>query len=218
MQKTIVQFFLITMLFLPKALLAADATVPSIGSFDLFGFPLSAADQGLGKRAASLGQALAKTFPQDFQAQDLHENNYSGRCFVSGADQYKLSWRDSETEGFAFIVERLKDQKSCVNFFSESETFKSGPLNPAQFFPISHTHPDLQLGVSTRAQVQKEMGHPAYSSSDKLFYFFKRDKLKEKGCGAKPSKGEFYAIDAEFSFSHGILQSVAMYNYIAGEC
>jgi hypothetical protein len=218
MRIAVVQFFLIVMLVLPKVSLGVDAAVPSIAGFDLFTFPLSAADQGLGKRANVLGQALAATFPQIFQVQDFKENYYNGRCFVTGADQYKLSWRDSETEGFAFTVERLKDQKLCTSPFTESETFKSGPLNPSQFFPISHSHPGLELGVSTSAQVQKELGRPAYTNSDKLIYVLKRDKLKEKGCGMKSSKGEISAIDVEFGFSNGVLQSVTLFNGIAGEC
>ena len=213
-----VKLFLMAIVLLPKAALGAGATVPSVAGFDLFGFPLSATDQGLGKRANTLGQALATTFPKDFRAQDFHENYYNGFCFLNGADQYKLSWRDSETEGFLFRVERLKDQKLCANPFTDGETYKSGPLNPAQFLPISHTHSTVVLGVSTPAQIKKTMGNPAYSSPSKLIYVLKRDKEKEKGCGAKPSKGELDAIDVELDFSNGLLQSVTLVNNIAGEC
>jgi hypothetical protein len=218
MRITAVQCFLMAVIFLSKASLGADATGNPVAGFDLFGFPLSALDQGLGKRADALGQALIATFPKDFQAQDFKENFYNGRCFVTGSDQYKLSWRDSETEGFSFTVERSKDQKFCANPFTEGQTFKSGPLNPSQFFPISHSHSSLVLGVSTSAEIQKELGRPAYSNPAKLIYVLKRDKLKEKNCGMKPSKGEFYAIDVEFDFSDGILRSVTLVNSIAGEC
>jgi len=218
MRRVFVQLFLIALLFLPKVSLAAATAVPPIASFDLFGFPLSAADLGLGKRAASLGQALQATFPKVFKAQDFPENNYSGYCFGSGSDQYRLSWKDSETEGFSFAVERLKNQKLCSSPFGEGIAFKSGSLNPSQFFPISHSHPGLQLGVSTLAQVQKELGRPDYSSSDKLVYVLKRDKLKEKGCEMKANKGELAAVEVELGFSNGVLQSVILLNSIAGEC
>jgi hypothetical protein len=218
MRKAAVKIFLIAIIFLPRASLGADAAAPAVASFDLFGFPLSAADQGLGKRAEDLGQALASTFPQVFQVKDFKENSYNGYCFVNGIDQYKLSWRDSETEGFAFTVERLKGQKLCVSPFTEGETFKSGPIDPSHFFPISHSHSGLQLGISTPAQVRKELGRPAFSSPDMLIYVLKRDKLKEKGCGYQPSKGEYAAINVGFIFYHGLLQSVTLSNGIAGEC
>jgi len=210
------QFSLIALLFLPKPSLGAAAN--TIGGFDLFGFKLTALDQGLGKRANSLGQALATAFPKDFKAQDFKENYYNGHCFVSGPDQYKLSWRDSETEGFEFKVERLKDQKNCASPFSEGQSFKGASLQPAQFFPVSRSHPDLQLGVSTPAQVQKELGKPAYASPTKLIYVLKRDMEKEKGCGSKPSEGDFYGIELQLGFANGVLQSMDMVNSIAGEC
>jgi len=203
---------------LPKLALAAGTAAPSIGSFDLFGFPLSAAENNLGTRASALGQALAATFPKEFKAENFKENNYSGHCFNSGPDQYKLSWRDSETEGFNFKVEKLKDQKGCVSPFSEGQSFKSSSFNAAQFSPISHFNSGLQLGVSTPAQIQQALGKPAYSSSGKLIYILKRDKEKEKGCGANPGQGDFDAIDVEFDFNDGTLQSVMMSNNIAGEC
>lgn len=208
---------LVLMLF-PKLLLAEIAPTSSVTSFDLFGFPLSAADQGLVQRVKAVGAALVASLPKDFKAEDFHENITGGHCFNSGADQYKLTWYDSETEGFFFKVELLKNQKDCDSPYGGDYRYKLSPLNPAQFFPISRSHPNLKLGASTLAEVQKGLGKPAYSSADKLIYVLKRDKLKEKGCGYKPADGDFAAIEVQFLFSGGVLQTVMIHNGIAGEC
>ena len=208
---------LVGILFFQAPLLAADSKNPPL-AFDLFGFPISAADQALEKRAVALGEALRKAFPQALSGQKFAANSYSGICFLSGADNYKLAWHDSETEGYLFSVERLKDQKTCGSPFSEGTVFPTAPLNPSQFFPISRSHPGIQLGVSTLAQVRQEMGSPAYAGPDLLIYSLKRDREKEKGCGYSPGKGDFAAVAVEFRFKQGILQSVYLVNHIAGEC
>src|SRR4029450_9439795 len=121
-------------------------------------------------------------------------------------------------EGFSFTVERMKDKKNCKSTFTPSLTFKIVPLHPEQFSPLSRSHPSLQIGTSTAAQVQKEMGRPAYSNPTQLAYVLKRDPKKEKGCGMNPRDGELAAISVVFYFDKGILQSVSLLNTIAGEC
>jgi hypothetical protein len=212
------RFILLAAILSSEALFAATAADKSVFTFDLLGLPLSALDQGLGKRAGALGQALALTFPKDFKAQDFKENIYGGRCFVDANEQYQLSWKDSETEGFSFTVERMKDPKNCESPFTPSLTFKSVPLHSEQFSPLSHSHPSIQIGTSTPTQIQKEMGRPAYSSPTQLAYVSKRDRQKEKGCGMHPGNGELAAISVVFYFDKGILQSISLLNTIAGEC
>jgi hypothetical protein len=202
--------------FQASLLVAGSKNTPL--AFDLFGFPLSAADQGLEKRAVALGEALTKAFPQAMAGKKFQANIYSGICFVSGAESYRLAWYDSETEGYRFLVERLQDQKTCENPFTEGMLFSTAPLNPSQFFPISRSHPGIQLGVSTLVQVRKEMGDSDYASSDILIYPLKRDREKEKGCQMKPGKGELAAVAVQFHFKQGVLQSVNLVNSIAGEC
>src|SRR4030095_5118540 len=168
------RFILLAAIFGSKALFAAGAADKTLLSFDLLGLPLSALDQGLGKRAGALGDALALTFPKDFQAPDYKEEIYGGRCFVGANEQYQLSWKDSETEGLSFTVERMKDKKNCESPFTPSLTFKSVPLHAQQSSPLSRSPPPLQIGTSTAAQVQKEMGRPAYSNPTQLAYVLKR--------------------------------------------
>lgn len=148
----------------------------------------------------------------------IQENNYSGVCFVSGPETYELAWFDSETEGYRFSVERFTDRKACTSAFNEADVFPTAPLDAAQFFPISRSHPDLKLGVTTLAQVRQEMGSPDYQGPDILVYPLKRDRAKEKGCQMNPRKGEMSVIAVQFHFKQGVLQSVDMVNNIDGEC
>lgn len=205
------------MLLFQGSLAFAGSQNPA-AAFDLFGLAPSAVDQGLGKRAQALGEALTKAFPQSMKGKKFQENSYSGVCFVAGPDSYQLAWYDSETEGFLFSVTRLQDPKTCANPFTEGLVFPMLPLNPSEFFPISRTHPAIQLGVSTLTQVRKEMGKPGYAGSDILVYALKRDREKEKGCDLKPSAGELAVIGMQFRFKEGVLQSVYLVNTIAGEC
>ena len=200
----------------PVAAVAADAAKPPALSFDLFGFPVSAAELNLGQRIDTLRQAIFATFPQEAKKQPIQVNSYSGRCFLSGSDLYRLSWMDSETEGFRFTVDLMKNQKTCQSWFTEGVTLPSGPINPQQFFPISRSHPQIQLGVSTPEQIRKELGKPAYASSDLLIYTLKRDREKEKGC--QYEKGQLAVVGVQFHFSKGILSSVDLINDISGEC
>lgn len=212
------QHRLTILLLLLLSFSSVSAQAANVGSFDLFGFSLSSADQGLGKRAEALGKALIAAFPKELKAGDVKANLYNGQCFNAGADQYKLWWMDSETEGFSFRVEKLKAQKICTSPFTEGMTFKSSALNASQFFPVSRGQSSLQLGVSTPEQVKQALGKPDYANSEKLIYFYKRDKAKEKGCGANSAEGDFYGVSAEFGFSGGVLQFIALNNDIAGEC
>jgi len=217
MKTTTLKIFLVALAFFPRLGMAAETAGASIAGLDLFTFPLSAVGQELGKRAASLSKALMTAFPKESLDKDIGENNYGGRCFVSGSDQYELEWMDSETEGFRFTVDKLKDQKGCTSPFN-SNTYKTSRLNPANFFPISHSHPALQIGVSTPDLIKKEFGVPAYASPQQLIYVLQRDKKKEKGCEYKTNKGELAAVEVQFNFVSGVLKSVSFINSIAGEC
>jgi len=190
----------------------------SLGSFDLFGLKLSSLKLDLGERAKALGVALAQRFPKTFSGTQFQVNSYSGACFTSGSDNYRMSWRDSETEGFRFSVETLKGEKTCPNPFSEGMVLKIYPLNPAELKPLSNSHPALQLGVSTSAQVKAELGKPDYSDSKTIIYTLVRDRPKEKGCGYEPAKGDFAAIELTLQFVQDKLVGASLANGIAGEC
>ena len=215
MKRTI--FLCLSWLLLSNNLQAAPVAKP-VTTFDLFNFKLSTLELPLGERSQALGKALAETFPQFFSKDTVSMNAYSGVCFKQGDDLMRLAWYDSETEGFSFNLEKITGQKTCESPFSEGVVLKTYPLDPKSFFPISHNYPALELGVSTAAQIKAQLGAPDYSNGKKLIYVFKRDKLKEKGCGANSRGGDFYAIEVIFDLKNGKLSAIWLDNHISGEC
>ena len=190
----------------------------SLGAFDLFAFPLSSLELSLGQRAQALGKALAASLPKNFSEGSVKANNYGGACFKQGKDLLRLSWYDSETEGFRFGVESIGAQKSCPSPFTEGMVFKTHSMDPKTFFPISRGHPAFRLGSTTPAEVKAELGPPEYAEAEKLIYVLRRDKEKEESCEAETKKGFFHSIEVVFDFSKGRLTAVWMNNHIAGEC
>ncbi|HEX5033379.1 MAG TPA: hypothetical protein VFW62_02760 [bacterium] len=190
----------------------------NIGTFDLFNFQLSSLELSLGQRAQAMGKALAGSLPKNFPEGSIKSNNYGGACFKQGKDLTRLSWYDSETEGFRFGVESIGAQKNCPSPFTEGMVFKTYSMDPKTFLPISRGHPTFRLGSTTPAEVKAELGPPEYAEAEKLIYVLRRDKDKEKGCEAETKKGFFYSIEVVFDFTKGQLTGMWLNNHISGEC
>ena len=207
------------------AMLVVMASIPftsfaaaKITNFDLFGVKPNALDTELNKFGVSVEQTISKRLNDPKLAKLEFADNRS-ICFKAHGKVYEMTRKDSETEGFTFFITRNPEKMdSCAGPYLLPTKYKK-VFSEKELTPLSSSYPDIELGVTGPATIQKHFGNPTFQTKGKLIYVLERDRRKEKDCHQDPKKGEFQSINVTFFFDkQSKLDGIYLNNCIMGQC